>query len=280
MRILTSRWGSSSSSRWAGILLAVSALCLAATAAASAPAHHRCSAGRSRTLFYPWVGDIGACAPAAASPPVLLTRRRSSREISSSAASIQTAGLRRKTATQQSLQELEEHRPSKNGEPSLDELRAQLGPLGLLVSNSIELAVVTLGSYISGGALGYLGGSVMGVPSTLLGKGMGGFGERFAALHAKAFASCKSWATLSAAFSGCHNLVRVCRGGVEDGWNAVFGSALTGAFLNRAGGPQAMLQGGATYAGFTYFLEKFFASPSSRQGQQSELLYTDVPLDE
>lgn len=150
-----------------------------------------------------------------------------------------------------------------------------------MVTNSVELAVTTLGSYISGGFLGYLGGGVMGVPSTLFGKDMGGVAKRLSALNSRAFTSCKSWATLSAAFSGFHNFVRLCRGGVEDGWNSVFGSALTGAFLNRAGGPQGMIQGGATYAGFTYFLDKFFASPSSRQHQQSaELMYTDVPLDE
>jgi hypothetical protein len=48
------------------------------------------------------------------------------------------------------------------------------------------------------------------------------------------------------------------------------------------GGAQAMLQGAATYAGFTYFLDKFFASPSSQQRQQqgAELMYTDVPLED
>lgn len=48
------------------------------------------------------------------------------------------------------------------------------------------------------------------------------------------------------------------------------------------GGAQAMLQGAATYAGFTYFLDKFFASPSSQQRQQqgAELMYTDIPLED
>lgn len=168
---------------------------------------------------------------------------------------------------------------SQNQEPTLEELRAQLGPIGSFVSDTIELTVTTLGSYISGGCLGYVGGGVMGVPSTLFGKNVGGFTQRLSALNSKAFVSCKSWAVLSAAFSGFNKLVRLCRGGIDDNWNAVFGSALTGAFLNRAGGPQAMLQGGATYAGFTYFADKFFASPSSGQGQQSrELMYTDVPI--
>ena len=48
------------------------------------------------------------------------------------------------------------------------------------------------------------------------------------------------------------------------------------------GGTQAMLQGAATYAGFTYFLDKFFATPSSQQRHQdtTELLYNDIPLDD
>ena len=51
--------------------------------------------------------------------------------------------------------------------------------------------------------------------------------------------------------------------------------------LTLKGGPQAMLQGAATYAGFTYFLDKFFASPSSQHRQETEqLMYNDIPLDE
>jgi len=174
--------------------------------------------------------------------------------------------------------------PSENNEdyePTLGELRAQLGPIGTIVSNSVELAVLTLGSFVSGGALGFVGGGVMGVPSTLFGKEMGSLPARLSALNSKAFTSCKSWGSLSAAFSGFNNLVKMCRGGVDDSWNAVWGSAMTGAFLNRAGGPQAMISGGASYAGFTYVLDKFFATgPAAQQEQRSaELMYTDVPLD-
>ena len=164
-------------------------------------------------------------------------------------------------------------------QPSLDELRGQLGPLGLLVSNTIELTITTMGALISGGLLGYFGGGVMNVPSTLFGKSMGSFGQRLAALNAKAFTTCKTWGTLSAAFSGFNNFVRLCRGDVDDGWNNVIGSGLTGAFLSRNGGPQAMLQGAATYAGFTYFLDKMTRSPEKSQ-RQSELMYTDVPVDD
>ena len=125
-------------------------------------------------------------------------------------------------------------------QPSLDELRGQLGPLGLLVSNTIELTIVTMGSFISGSLLGYVGGGVMNIPSTLFGKSMGSFGQRLAALNAKAFTTCKTWGTLSAAFSGFNNFVRMCRGSADDGWNNVIGSGLTGAFLSRNSGPQAM----------------------------------------
>ncbi len=164
-------------------------------------------------------------------------------------------------------------------QPSLGELRSQLGPLGLLVSNTIELTIVTMGSFISGSLLGYIGGGIFNTPSTLFGKSMGNLGQRLAALNAKAFTQCKSWGKLSAAFSGFNNFVRMCRGeGEEDGWNTVIGSGLTGAFLSRNGGPQAMLQGAATYAGFTYFLDKMTRSDSS-QPRQTELMYTDVPID-
>jgi hypothetical protein len=165
--------------------------------------------------------------------------------------------------------------------PSLEELRAQLGPFALLVSNTIELTVITLGSFVSGGLLGYIGGGILNAPSTLFDKTANGILSRFCMLHSKAWGTCKQWGMLSASFSGFHNFVRMCRGDVEDGWNSVWGSALTGAFLNRGGGPQAMFQGAATYAGFTYFLDKFFASPSTQnQQQQSELMYMDVPLDD
>ena len=160
-------------------------------------------------------------------------------------------------------------------------MRSQLGPIGILVSSGIELSVITLQSYISGGILGYIGGSVMNVPSTIFGKEMGSVASRFGILHSKAVMSFKSCATLSAAFSGFNNFVRLFRGGREEGrWNAILGSGLAGAFLNRSGGPQAMIQGGATYAGFTYVMEKFFSSPSTKQRTHKELAYTDVPLNE
>eukprot|EP00970_Alexandrium_tamarense_P008382 scaffold1593_cov193-Alexandrium_tamarense.AAC.83 len=120
-------------------------------------------------------------------------------------------------------------------EPTLEELRAKLGPIAIFVSNTIELTVTTLGSYISGGLLGYIGGGALSIPNTLFDKTItGGFGARLGALHSKAWGTSKNWGMLSAAFSGFHNFVRLCRGGVEDGWNAVWGSGLTGAFLNRS----------------------------------------------
>ena len=164
--------------------------------------------------------------------------------------------------------------------PSLDELRAALGPIGLLVSNGIELTVVTLGSYISGACLGYVGGGVMSIPSTIFGKEITGNAlRRLVALHRKAMTSCKSWASLSASFTGFNTFVRLCRGDDrdDDGWNAVWGSALTGAFLNRGGGIEAMLRGGATYAGFTLILDRLFmtTTPSSTNADYS---IDDEPL--
>jgi len=206
----------------------------------------------------------------------------------SSSNSIQNVGLfKRKNKKVVDFDEdydLDHYNPphdEQGNEPSLEELRSQLGPIGLLVSSGIELSVITLQSYVSGGILGYIGGSVMNVPSTIFGKEMGSIASRFGALHTKAVTSFKSWATLSAAFSGFNNFVRLARGGrEEDGWNAILGSGLAGAFLNKSGGPQAMIQGGATYAGFTYVLERFFSSPSTKQKAHKELAYTDVPLND
>jgi hypothetical protein len=204
------------------------------------------------------------------------------------ATDIKTVGLRKKIKSKKidlddnfdyNYNEQQSEIQLQQQQPSLDELRAQLGPIGLLVSNTIELTIVTLGSYISGGLLGYFGGGIMNIPSILFGKSMGNLSQRLSALNSKAFATFKTWGVLSAAFSGFNNFVRMCRGDVNDGWNTVFGSALTGAFLSRDGGVQAMLQGAATYAVFTYFLDKMTRSQDASQ-QSNELMYTDVPVDD
>ena len=175
-----------------------------------------------------------------------------------------------------------------NGEElTLEEMRARLGPVGKTVAGAVEVGMVTAGSYLSGGILGYIGGGLFGLgalarpsdyqpppPPTLPGQqtpqtpptrpkptGFGGeFRGRMGNVNAKAVASAKSWAQLSAAFSGFHALTRVVRGGREDRWNGIVGSAFTGAYLNRQGGPQAMLQGATTYASFTYMLDVFFGT--------------------
>ena len=188
--------------------------------------------------------------------------------------------FRSKRKAAQTIVPSKQYEESQTPPPSLDELRAALGPIGLLVSNGIELTVVTLGSYISGACLGYVGGGVMNFPSTIFGKDIvtGSALRRLAALHVKAITSCKSWASLSASFTGFNTFVRLCRGDdrVEDGWNAVWGSALTGAFLNRGGGIEAMVRGGATYAGFTLILDRLFkTTPSSTNADYS---IDDEPL--
>lgn len=252
---------STSPRRVAALLLVSLQLALAAKSSS-----HSSLVAPTRLAFYPRGGA------STSSSSTLIARRRKSPSARQSA--IQTVKRKKTTPDFDFGEEYE------SNDLSLDELRAQLSPIATLVANSVELTVSTLGSYISGGFLGYFGGSIMNVPSTLFGKEMGSMTARFSTLHSKAFTSCKSWATLSAAFSGFQGLVRVCRGGVEDEWNAIWGSAMAGAFLNRAGGPQAMLQSGATYAGFTYAMDKFFGSTSSRRGQQSsdEFTYTDVPI--
>ena len=177
-----------------------------------------------------------------------------------------------------SVEEFFEH---GRNEPSLDELKAQLGPIGLLICNTIDLTVTTLGSFISGGLMGYIGGGLMGAPSSLFGRDLGSFGRRLSALNTKAVTSAKSWGKLSAAFSGCNAFVRLCRGGDgKDMWNNVVGAFLAGVVLNKNKGPQAMLNGGATYAGFTYLMDKMFSSPSEQRARQTqEMIFDDIPLD-
>lgn len=247
----------------------------------------------ARPAFYPHtINSVSRSSTkhSASTSSTRYTRRQNGATKSAGATdNIQTAGLRKKTKSKMidleddfdySYNPQSESAQLEQQQPSLEELRSQLGPLGLLVSNTIELTIVTVGSFISGSLLGYVGGGVFNIPSTLFGKSMGNLGQRLAALNAKAFTQCKSWGKLSAAFSGFNNFARMCRGNIEDdGWNTVIGSGLTGAFLSRNGGPQAMLQGAATYAGFTYFLDKMTRSDTSQRGQ-SELMYTDVPLDD
>ncbi len=136
-------------------------------------------------------------------------------------------------------------------QPTLAEMRAQLGPFGLLIANAVEVGIATAGSYMSGGIFGYMIGGVMGVPTLFKGPfnngnqqppslkpssfNMGGMQRRIGDWNSKAFAQGKSWASLSASFSGFHALTRVCRGGVEDKWNSIIGSACAGAYLSKEG---------------------------------------------
>ena len=117
-----------------------------------------------------------------------------------------------------------------NGEElTLEEMRARLGPVGKTVAGAVEVGMVTAGSFLSGGILGYIGGGLFGLgalarpsdyqpppPPNLPGQqppptpptrpkptGFGGeFRGRMGNVNAKAVASAKSWAQLSAAFSG------------------------------------------------------------------------------
>ena len=204
---------------------------------------------------------------------------------------------------------------------TLEEMRAALGPVGKAVAGAVEVGVVTAGSYLSGGAMGYVGGGLFGMgalfrpadsppppppggagplglggarpqpppppppqapppPPPRIRPGLGGeVRGRLGNLNSRALASAGSWAQLSAAFSGFHALSRVVRGGREDRWNGIAGSAMTGAYLNRAGGPQAMLQGATTYASFTYMLDVFFGTSGGRGRNRAGPAYVDDQFD-
>jgi len=195
--------------------------------------------------------------------------------------------------------------------PSLEEMRAELGIFGRLVANSVEVGIATAGSYVSGGCFGYFAGGIMGTPTLFrntpptpppppangiiatpppidpnAAQNVGTtIGNRIKALNTRAVTQAGSWAQLSAAFSGFHALTRVCRGGVEDKWNGIIGSAFTGAYLSRSGGPQAMVQGASTYMGFTYLVDVFFGTKEgSKQGgdgdESGTFDFSDTPLED
>lgn len=127
----------------------------------------------------------------------------------------------------------------ESSEPTLQEIRASLGPVGKTIAGGVEVGVITAGSYVSGGIMGYGIGSVFGIRTLFQSSSKMGFKAelkgRMGNFHAKAMEKAQQWASLSAAFSGFHALTRVARGGKEDKWNGILGSAATGAFLSRKG---------------------------------------------
>jgi len=125
---------------------------------------------------------------------------------------------------------------------SLEEIRASLGPIGRTIASGVEVGFVTAGSYISGGMFGYFVGGVTGVKRLATQSSDAvklRFGEemkrRLADWNGNAIKQAGNWAKLSASFSGFHAFCRVLRGGKEDKWNGILGSAATGAFLSRKG---------------------------------------------
>lgn len=181
--------------------------------------------------------------------------------------------------------------------PSLDEIRASLGPIGRTIASGVEVGVVTAGSYISGGALGYGMGGLFGFKTLFTSSSTSSAAsksstfthemrQRVGDWNSNSLKQASQWAKLSAAFSGFHALSRVLRNGKEDKWNGIIGSAATGAYLSREAGPRAMIQGSASYAGITYLLDVFFgagAPNSSRAGKDAlnqEFQFTDVPTEE
>mmetsp|Transcript_25336 Transcript_25336/g.30675 ORF Transcript_25336/g.30675 Transcript_25336/m.30675 type:complete len:300 (+) Transcript_25336:17-916(+) len=176
--------------------------------------------------------------------------------------------------------DLRPHSDDGSDEPSLEEIRASLGPIGRTIAGSVEVGVITAGSYLSGGILGYLLGCTFGVPTLFRSSGKFGLDEvrgRMGAYHSKAATQAGTWASLSAAFSGFHAACRVIRGGKEDKWNGIWGSAATGAYLSRQGGPQAMIQGASTYAGITYILDMAFGSSNT---QKNPMMDREYEIDE
>ena len=137
---------------------------------------------------------------------------------------------------------LNDNNYNEERQPTYAELRAGLGPIGLLIANSVEVGLATANAYISGGIFGYFVGGCLGVPGLFKSSDtMNTAGaikkmqQKMGDWNSKAFTQCKSWGALSASFSGFHALTRVCRGGVEDRWNSIISSACAGAYLSRKG---------------------------------------------
>lgn len=185
---------------------------------------------------------------------------------------------------------------NSDDELSVLEMRAKLGPVGLLVANAVDVGVTTAGSYISGGLLGYVFAGALGVPILFknsnighsLGRPLHGLPQynglkevqkRIGNWNSNALQTGNSWGRCGASFSGFHALTRVMRGGVEDRWNEILGSAATGAYLSRQGGPQAMLQGASTYAGFAYALDTLFGHGKNKSKIGSEFDFTDLSME-
>jgi len=186
--------------------------------------------------------------------------------------------------------------------PTLEEMRAQLGLFGSFIANSVEVGVSTAGSYVSGGLFGYVVGVVMNTPGAfrnnppplppptgtglpLLPPDANQVGRtlwnRISTLNSQSVTRAKSWGQLSAAFSGFHALTRVCRGGTEDHWNGVIGSACAGAYLNRSGGPMAMVKGAGTYGGFTYMIDTYFGGKGKgKDGAGGKFDFDDTRIED
>ncbi|CAM9665274.1 unnamed protein product [Sphacelaria rigidula] len=125
--------------------------------------------------------------------------------------------------------------------------------------------MATASSFLSGCVLGGIVGVVAGatfskVPDVSLLTSVKTKGGQFAG----------DWGKLTAAFTGFTQLSTVVRGR-NDKWDQVFGACGAGAFLNLGKGPQAMLQGAASYGLFSLV----FAS----QAPPDELDVVDIPVD-
>lgn len=177
------------------------------------------------------------------------TKQKKSRRKSKSSVSKKTSNNKNESDEYETdLVPYSEDEATVNGdrEPTLEEIRSSLGPVGKTIAAGVEVGIVSAGSFISGAVLGYGIGGIAGLKRLVTSSQspnnpaiQRGFGEeirqRVLDWNGNACKQAKSWAKLSAAFSGFHALSRVVRGGKEDKWNGIVGSAATGAFLSRKG---------------------------------------------
>ncbi|CAM9455661.1 unnamed protein product [Pylaiella littoralis] len=134
-----------------------------------------------------------------------------------------------------------------------------------VIENCMEGALSTIQSFVAGSVMGCVIGGFTG----------GTFGKVpdvgwLKSVQMKAVEMGGNWGTLSAAFSGFTSVSTIVRAR-NDKWDQVLGACGAGAFLNRAKGPQGMVQGAATYGLFSLV----FAFPA----REDELDVVDVPVD-
>lgn len=162
-----------------------------------------------------------------------------------------------------------------------EEIYADMGPIGLAVAGTIDVAARVAYDYIGTFLLAYVIGTVTDLPRFFFRSMdpeqrfpfMQELSKRCGRMHGKSVRWGKSWGSISAVFGGCGAATRVVRRGKEDQWNSIISSAAAGAFFARKDGPQGMLRGALFYGTAVYL----FSGGGGKKKDPSQ--YTEQPLE-